>query len=234
METSSSRIYGYIASGIFALVVFLILWMFALPIKIPVRTPPEGIDVLTTINTIGGGMPSGGSVESGSTTTTSGGASSDMMSTTNHSTHTTGPNHNTNNNTNDWGDTWSNSENNGGNSGNNSGGNGGDGPGGPGHGGTGNCIGCRGSGTGLGNGDASHLVVPKIRNQDEGTVVVKVTVRPDGTVSDAVIQTKGTTGDISQESRNLVLDAARNTKFKPEPGISEMRTGLLTYKLRPN
>lgn len=235
----SARNYGIVAAASFFGLVLLILLLFSLTSAIPERTPPDGIDIVTEIQTLGGGAPSGGGNPAPPTQST-GGQQSGHVATTNNtqSTQTSAPNTNSNNNKGtDWNDAWSNSSNTTSNSTGpgSGGGNGGDGPGGDGLGGSGNCKGCRGSGTGLGNGDAMRLVVPKVNNQDEGVIVVKVKVDKNGKVIEAKEYGQpGTYGNLSEQSYREAKRSALETQFKPEPNTNDYRTGEIRYNFRPN
>jgi|GEM_PF-5893177 len=238
-SSSSARTYGFISSAVFFGLIVLILLVVSLSVPMPVQIPPEGIDIVTEIEALpGGGMPSGGGSTAPEVSSSGGSVSENVISSENSSnTNVTRPSNTTENRSEgtNWNDMWSNSNNTNSSSSGTGGGNGGDGPGGEGHGGRGKCKGCYGSGTSLGNGDATRLIVPKVNNQDEGVIVVKVKIDKNGTVVEAKeYGQQGTYGNLSESSYREARNSAMKTQFAPEPGISEYRTGYIKYNFHRN
>jgi outer membrane biosynthesis protein TonB len=100
-----------------------------------------------------------------------------------------------------------------------------------------------GSGTGTGQGDGSgdgiayslgtrgslHLFKPSYDSQEQGTVVVKITVDRLGNVISAAPGAKGTNvSDLTLQ--NLAKNAALQSKFVADPDAPESQTGTITYK----
>src|SRR5690606_22137249 len=235
METKSERIYGYIGSVIFFILLILLLLILNLRAETSMLTPPEGVDIEVEES---GMRSSGGGNPTENTQTSTSSNSSNVMSQNNDNTqeapttntHTSTSNNNSNST--NWNNMWNNSNNSNSSNTSNSNNNGPDtGP--DNNGGKNPCKGCNGSGESLGNGDATHLVVPEINNDDEGVIVVKVKVDKDGNVVDVKeYGQSGTYGNLSQESYKKVREAAFKTKFKKEPDINELRTAYLKYNLK--
>lgn len=240
MAAKSEKIAGYIGAVIFFILLIILLMILNLRAETSMLSPPEGVDIDVEQT---GMKSSGGSTSSETSHTSSSSNSSNVMSSENENTHTSpttnthtstsNSNSNTNNNSTNWNNAWNNSSNT--NSTNGTSGNNGNTEGPNDNGGTKPCKGCNGSGQTLGNGDATHLVVPEINNQDEGVIVVKVKIDKDGNVVDVKeYGQQGTYGNLSNESYKKVREAAFKTRFDKEPGITELRTGYLKYNLKPH
>lgn len=82
-----------------------------------------------------------------------------------------------------------------------------------------------------GRGLREGLPRPSAAYNEEGTVVIYVTVDSDGNVSTAEIRQQGTTTQNST-LRRLAVEAARKAKFKPSSAISQGGTITYVFKLR--
>jgi TonB family protein len=85
------------------------------------------------------------------------------------------------------------------------------------------------SGRSLGKGGLPN---PVYNVQEEGTVVVAITVNPAGQVVSANIQLKGTTTS-SAALRKAALDAAKKARFN-EVEDTHNQSGTITYKFNLN
>lgn len=237
MESKSEKIYGYIGTIIFLILLILLLMILNLKAETSMLTPPEGVDIEVEES---GMKSSGGGDPTESNNTSSSSNSSNVMSsevdntvhspTTSNNTSTSNSNNNSSTN---WNNMWNTSNNT--NTSNSNSGNDGNNEGPTNTGGNKPCKGCNGSGQSLGNGDATHLIIPEISNQDEGVIVVKVKIDKDGNVVDVKeYGQQGTYGNLSTESYKKVREAALRTKFTKEPNITELRTGYLKYNLKPH
>lgn len=89
-----------------------------------------------------------------------------------------------------------------------------------------------GPGYDLGGRGAKSLQRPPREFPEEGHIVVEIYVDRDGNVVRAAI-TKGT--DITNtEMRNMALEAARRSKFTPDPTAPEEQKGTITYTFVQN
>lgn len=73
---------------------------------------------------------------------------------------------------------------------------------------------------------------PYVGKQD-GQVIVRITVNPQGTVIGADIKLQGTT-ITDKDIRDACKAAAKRTKFTPNPNLKNNQIGLLTYKFEKN
>lgn len=82
-----------------------------------------------------------------------------------------------------------------------------------------------------GRGLREGLPRPSAAYNEEGTVVVYVTVDSDGNVATAEIRQQGTTTQNST-LRRLAIEAARKAKFKPSSRVAQGGTITYVFKLR--
>ena len=73
-----------------------------------------------------------------------------------------------------------------------------------------------------------NLPAPAYDVQAEGTIVVEITVNPQGDVIDAGIRLKGTNIE-NANMRRAAIEAAKRTKFNPISGIQN-QIGTITYR----
>lgn len=80
----------------------------------------------------------------------------------------------------------------------------------------------------LGGRGSAYLDKPATKFNEQGTVVVKIWVDPQGNVIRAQVYAKGTTV-VNQNLRNIALQAAKNSKFVADPTAPAQQTGTITY-----
>ncbi len=80
----------------------------------------------------------------------------------------------------------------------------------------------------LGNRGAKFLDKPSASFTEQGTVVVRIEVNPQGKVTNARIFAKGTTV-VSENLRQLAVRAARNSLFSTDPTAPGIQIGTITY-----
>jgi TonB family protein len=76
------------------------------------------------------------------------------------------------------------------------------------------------------------LPTPVYNVQEEGTVVIAITVNPAGQVVGADVQLKGTTTS-NTALRKAALDAAKKARFNEVEGANN-QSGTITYKFKLN
>lgn len=251
VAANNEKIYGYIGTAVYILLLLLLLLLLKLRYSQTIEVPAGGVDIDlgTTETGWGENNPQHSSSTSGNTaisseeTLTNDTEEEDVITETKTNKVTTTnnaqPNKNSQSNQNknsESDDLWNQAANNASSSQGNKGGKGnqGDPNGTDGSTGSAPCKGCTGGGS-LGNGDALKLVVPDIKNQDEGVIVVKVKVDKEGNVVEVKeYGNKGTVGNLSEESYRKAREAALKTKFAPEPKANELRTGYIRYNLQRN
>ncbi|MCX7744022.1 MAG: hypothetical protein N2167_05595 [Flavobacteriales bacterium] len=250
VAVNNEKIYGYIGTAVYILLLILLLLFLKLRYSQTIEVPAGGVDIDlgTTETGWGDNNPKQSSSSSGGFATseetlTNDTEEEDVVSETKinkvKTTSTSQNNNNSQSNQNknsESDDLWNQAANNASSSQGNKGGKGNQGnPDGT-DGSTGStpCKGCTGGGS-LGNGDALKLVVPDIKNQDEGVIVVKVKVDKEGNVVEVKeYGNKGTVGNLSEESYRKAREAALKTKFAPDPKANELRTGYIRYNLQRN
>lgn len=80
----------------------------------------------------------------------------------------------------------------------------------------------------LGNRNANYLDKPSASFNEQGAVVVKIWVNPQGKVIRAMVSAKGTTV-LDERLRNIALQAARNSSFVSDPSAPAEQIGTITY-----
>jgi len=80
----------------------------------------------------------------------------------------------------------------------------------------------------LGNRGAMFLDKPSASFTEQGTVVVRIEVNPQGKVTNARVFAKGTTV-VSENLRQLAVRAARNSLFSTDPTAPGIQIGTITY-----
>jgi TonB family protein len=80
----------------------------------------------------------------------------------------------------------------------------------------------------LGNRGASFLARPSTQFTEQGTVVVRIEVNPQGKVVNARIFAKGTTV-VSENLRRIAVQSARNSLFSADPAAPAIQIGTITY-----
>ena len=80
----------------------------------------------------------------------------------------------------------------------------------------------------LGDRGAKFLDKPSASFTEQGTVVVRIEVNPQGKVINARVFAKGTTV-VSENLRQLAVQAAKNSLFSTDPTAPAMQTGTITY-----
>lgn len=95
----------------------------------------------------------------------------------------------------------------------------------------------RGEGSGLGDKGISYnlagrgvqsLPVPKYDSQQEGRVVVRISVDRNGRVTQATAGVQGST-NLDQYLLRVAREAALQARFEPKPDAPEIQTGTITY-----
>ena len=96
-----------------------------------------------------------------------------------------------------------------------------------------NGLGGSGSGTSfsLEGRNAVSMPKPEYVSQEEGTIVVEISVNKKGEVINAEPGKKGTT-ITDQNLWNRARNAAMRTKFSPKPQAAEIQKGTITYNFR--
>lgn len=244
MENKSSRNVAIAGTAAYCGILLIALFLISLKIPEPVaQNPPGGIDVmvdvpLVPIDVAGGSDMDYGNSENGGgnvneTNSGTNNPSNNELTSTNSNNTTNSSNVNANNNS--WNNVWNNANNSNGQGNSNGDGDQGNPNGTIGNHGTKPCKGCTGSGFSFGGGDAQYLAKPTINNGDEGKGVVKVKFDKNGKVQEVYIKQKGTYGNISDDSWSKIKKAAYESTFPPDPEAgNNLRTGFLSYDLRPN
>ncbi len=80
----------------------------------------------------------------------------------------------------------------------------------------------------LGNRGAMFLDKPSASFTEQGTVVVRIEVNPQGKVINARVFAKGTTV-VSENLRQLAVQAAKNSLFSSDPEAPGIQIGTITY-----
>ena len=80
----------------------------------------------------------------------------------------------------------------------------------------------------LGNRGAKFLDKPSATFTEQGTVVVRIEVNPQGKVTHARVFAKGTTV-VSENLRQLAVQAAKNSLFSADPTAPGVQIGTITY-----
>lgn len=80
----------------------------------------------------------------------------------------------------------------------------------------------------LGNRGALFLYKPTASFTEQGTVVVRIEVNPQGKVTNARVFAKGTTV-VSENLRQLAVQAAKNSLFSTDPTAPGIQIGTITY-----
>ena len=80
----------------------------------------------------------------------------------------------------------------------------------------------------LGNRGAKFLDKPSASFTEQGTVVVRIEVNPQGKVTHARVFAKGTTV-VSENLRQLAVQAAKNSLFSTDPTAPDIQIGTITY-----
>ncbi len=80
----------------------------------------------------------------------------------------------------------------------------------------------------LGNRGAKFLDKPSASFTEQGTVVVRIEVNPQGKVTNARVFAKGTTV-VSEKLRQLAVRAAKNSLFSTDPTAPGIQIGTITY-----
>ncbi len=80
----------------------------------------------------------------------------------------------------------------------------------------------------LGNRGAKFLDKPSASFTEQGTVVVRIEVNPQGKVTNARVFAKGTTV-VSENLRQLAVQAAKNSLFSTDPTAPAVQIGTITY-----
>ncbi len=80
----------------------------------------------------------------------------------------------------------------------------------------------------LGNRGAKFLDKPSASFTEQGTVVVRIEVNPQGKVTHARVFAKGTTV-VSENLRQLAVRAAENSLFSADPTAPDIQIGTITY-----
>jgi TonB family protein len=86
----------------------------------------------------------------------------------------------------------------------------------------------RGISFSLGNRGAMFLDKPSASFTEQGTVVVRIEVNPQGKVTNARVFAKGTTV-VSENLRQLAVRAAENSLFSTDPTAPGIQIGTITY-----
>lgn len=80
----------------------------------------------------------------------------------------------------------------------------------------------------LGNRGAKFLDKPSASFTEQGTVVVRIEVNPQGKVTNARVFSKGTTV-VSENLRQLAVQAAKSSIFSTDPTAPGIQIGTITY-----
>ncbi len=80
----------------------------------------------------------------------------------------------------------------------------------------------------LGNRGAKYLAKPTASFSEQGTVVVRIEVNPQGKVVKASVYAKGTTV-VSEKLRQMALKSAKNSLFSLDPSAPAVQIGTITY-----
>ncbi len=80
----------------------------------------------------------------------------------------------------------------------------------------------------LGNRGAKFLDKPVARFTEQGTVVVRIEVNPQGQVIRARVYAKGTTV-VSEQLRKIAVRSAKNSLFSADPTAPAVQIGTITY-----
>jgi len=80
----------------------------------------------------------------------------------------------------------------------------------------------------LGNRGAKFLDRPPAKFTEQGTVVVRIEVNPQGKVINARVYAKGTTV-VSENLRKLAVESASNSLFSADPTAPAVQIGTITY-----
>ena len=86
----------------------------------------------------------------------------------------------------------------------------------------------RGISFSLGDRGAKFLDKPSASFTEQGTVVVRIEVNPQGKVTNARVFAKGTTV-VSENLRQLAVQAAKNSLFSTDPTAPGIQIGTITY-----
>jgi len=80
----------------------------------------------------------------------------------------------------------------------------------------------------LGNRGAKFLAKPTASFSEQGTVVVRIEVNPQGKVVNARVYAKGTTV-VSEKLRQMAVNSAKNSLFSADPSAPAIQIGTITY-----